>query len=142
MYETKRVIESKIGCKLVDNPITPPFVYSSTTIPLLYSEALNIALGTPPQTPLEEHITTDTDSGDVRYESGHILAKAPGEEEECKRNILSAFKDITGSTESKKVAQTHKEAQEAMTKLKRAAEEITLLGLVTGRCRVCQRLGM
>ena len=61
MDVTKRVIESKIGYKLVDNPITPPFVYSSTTIPLLYYETLHIALGTPLPTPIEDRIIADTE---------------------------------------------------------------------------------
>lgn len=122
--------------------MAPPFVYSSTTIPLLYVEALHIALETPLRTPIEERIITDTESGEVRDESAHILAKTPSGEEKCRQNILSAFEELKESNEKKKAAQTYKEVKEAITKLRRAAEEITLLGLVTGRCRVCQRLGM
>ena len=141
-YKSEQVIESIINYKLVDNPADPPFVYSSTTIPFLYDEALNIALGTPPRKSLEERIVVDTDSGEVRDEAGHILAKAPGEEEKCRQKILTAFKDLKESREAKKVTQTHKETEEIIIKLRRIVEEIKLLGIIPGRCRVCKRLGI
>ncbi len=111
-YKTKWVIESRINYKLVDNPADSPCVYSSTTIPFLYNEALNIALGTRPRKPLEERIVIDTDSGEVRDETGHILAKTPGEEEKCRQKVLATFEELKDSSEAKKVTQTHKGAEE------------------------------
>ncbi len=141
-YKTKWVIESIINYKLVDNPADSPFVYSTTTIPFLYNEALNIALGTPSPTSLGERIFVDTKSGEVRDESGHILAKTPGEEEQCKQKVLAAFEDLKKSTEVKKVTQTYIEAKESIPRLRRAIQEIKLLGIIPGRCLVCKRLGI
>jgi hypothetical protein len=140
--KVENVVRSKTGYELVDNPNSPPFIYSYTTIPLLYNTVINIALGTPSRTELEELIKIHTDAGEVRYGPGTILAKAPGEEEQTSMNILAAFDELKKSAESKRITQTYKEVEENIPKLKRAAQEIVMLGVIPGRCRVCRRLGI
>ena len=139
--KAENIIKFKTGQELTKDTKAPPFVYASAASTLRV-EALYIALETPPPTKLEECITVDTETGEVRYESNRILAKAPGEEEEYKRNIISAFTDIQKLNELKKAAKTYKEVGETETKLRRPVEEIVLLGIVPGQCRVCRRLGI
>ena len=74
--KAETLLTAKTGLSLADKPIASPFIYSYTTIPLIYGEALNIALGSTP-TVLEKHFTANTGSGEVRYKSGTILAEAP-----------------------------------------------------------------
>jgi hypothetical protein len=84
----------------------------------------------------------DKESGRVRYGVGMVLAEAPGEEEECKANILVSLKEVLESAEAAKVKKTDADLVEATVKAKRAVEEVLLLELVTGECRVCRRLGV
>ena len=138
----KWMIESNIKIRLVDSPTDLPFVYLPNTVSVLYNEALNIALGNPPQTPLEERIVADSDSGEVMYESGHILAKTPGEEEKYRQDILAMFDKLKESAEVKEASHTYIEAEITGPRLRRTIEEIKLLGMIPGGCRVCKRLGI
>jgi len=139
--KAETVIEIRIGHKLTKGPTAPPFVYSSAAV-LLHAEALHIALETPPTSSLQECITVNADSGEIMYELDRVLAKVPGEEDKYMRNILSAFIDLQTSDELERAGRTYKKVGEATTKLRRVAEEIRLLGVVPGQCRVCRRLGV
>ncbi len=77
----------------------------------------------------------------VRYAKIEI-ADVPGGEERCKTNILATVKELLPTTEATKIAQTYKDLEDATIKAKRAVEEIILLELVPGECRVCRRLGV
>ncbi len=136
------LIKSRTEYQLVNGPTNPPYIYSLTAITTLYTEALNLALGVTLRTSLEKYIGIDTESGEVRYEQDHILAKAPGEEEQCMRNILSAFTDLNQSTEMNRVIQTYKKVKDTLIKARSTTEEIVMMGIIPGRCRVCKRLGM
>ncbi len=136
------LIRSRTGYELVDGPTNPPFIYSLTAIPLLYTEVINLALRITLRTSLEKHISVDTESGEVRYGQDHILAKAPGKEEQCMQNILSAFTDLNESNEINRVIQTYIKVKDALIKVRKATEEIVMMGIIPGRCRVCKRLGM
>ena len=135
------LLEKKTGYELVDRSVTPPFVYRNNAARLLYETALHRVIEIPDDTNLEGRIVADTVTGEVTY-GGAILAKAPGNEEQCKKNILHAFHELEASSEAIRVAQTYRAVEELTTKAKRAVEEISLLKLVPGRCRVCRRLGL
>lgn len=136
------LLMGKTGYRLVDRSDEPPFLYSYTTLDLTYQAVLNRALGGEQVTRFEDRIVVDKEGGEVKYGSGTILAEAPGEEERCKANILAALKEALESTEAARVGQTYKELEEATMKARRTVEEILLLELVPGDCRVCRRLGL
>jgi len=140
--KTAYTLENTTGYRLVKTPVDPPFLYEDNAVNLLYETALKRALGVQDDVNLEEDIIVDTNSGQVRYHIGLILAEAPGEEEQCKTKILNAFSTIQEAGEIVKVASTHRSLVEPTAKARRAVEEISLLGLVPGYCRVCRRLGI
>lgn len=139
--KAETLLTLKTGLSLMDKPIAPPFIFSYTAIPLICGEALNIALGNTPSV-LEEHVTANTRSGEVRYRSGTILAEVPGRELECRKNILDTLAELQQSDELAEVAQTYKKVEEVIPGLRRVTEELALLGVIPGRCRVCRRLGI
>lgn len=136
------LLREKTGYKLVEQPVEPPFLYSYTTLDLIHQAVLNRALGVEQKTRFEDMIVVDKERGEVKHGIGTTLAEAPGEEERCKANILAALKELFESKEAAKVKQTYKELEEATIKASRAVEEILLLELVPGECRVCRRLGI
>jgi hypothetical protein len=136
------LLMEKTGYELVYQPVEPPFLYSYTSLDLIYKVVLNRALGVEQKTEFEDMVVVDKERGEVKYGIGTALAVAPGEEERCKANILAALKEAVESKEAAKVKQAHKELEEAAMKAKRTVEEILLLELVPGECRVCHRLGI
>lgn len=140
--KVEQLLKSITGYKLVDTPTTPPFLYSNYTVNLLYRTVINRALQAVDDVNLEEDITADTSTGEVRYRNSLTLAKAPGEEEHCRKNIISTFIKVQKSGKIDKVANTYNSLNEATVKARRAVEEISLLGFVPGYCRVCRRLGI
>lgn len=137
------LLMEKTGYKLVDQPVKPPFLYSYTSLNLIYKVVLSRALGVVEQkTEFEDMVVVDKERGAVKYGIGTILAEAPGEEERCKTNILAALEELFESEEATEVGQTHKGLEEATIKARRVVEEILLLELVPGECRVCHRLGI
>jgi len=62
--------------------------------------------------------------------------------EKCRANILDAFESLQIVSEIKKLQETYENLKASTYKARRATEEISLLRLVPGRCRVCRRLGI
>ncbi len=139
--KAEAVIKSKTSLELTKVPRKPPFVYASA-VDDIGIHAFHIALGDAMLPKIEEYVTVDTESGEVKYGSDRILVKAPGQEEEYRGCIISAFKELQTAEELERAVKTYHEVMEAATKLRRVAEEIALIGIVPGRCRICQRLGM
>jgi len=141
--ETKcaNLLMEKTGYKLVERSNEPPFLYSYASLDLTYKAALDRALGVEQAKNLEERIECHTDSGILWY-VGNKIAEAPGEEEQCKANIIAAITEALESAEVVKVQQTYQGLEEATVKARRAVEEILLLELVPGDCRVCRHLGI
>jgi hypothetical protein len=139
------LLMEKTGYKLVevsvDRSDVPPFLYSYPTLDLIYQSVLDSALGVEQTKKLEDTIVADTERGIVRGAKG-MLAEAPGEEKRCRANILATLKELTKSTKATKVRQTYSELEGATIKARRAVEEVLLLELVPGECRVCHRLGI
>jgi hypothetical protein len=139
------LLTGKTGYKLVEQSMyqsdEPPYIYSYPTFDLFYQLALNRALGVEQARKLDDMITVDTETG-VVWDNNKKLAEAPGEGEQCRANILATIREALESEEATNVEHTYKELVEANTKAKRAVEEIILLELVPGECRVCHRLGI
>lgn len=141
--KTVGLLEGKTGYKLVGGRGTPspPFVYIQTAAHLLFEVAIHQALRTSERKDLEDGIIADAATGEVRY-GGSVLAKAPGKEEECKSNLLAALRELQVSAEAISVANTYRVFSEHTVKTRNAVEEISLLGLLPGQCRICRRLGL
>ena len=141
--KTVALLEEKTGYKVVDDrgAVNPPFVYIYTAAHLFFEVAIRRVLGIPERADPEDRIVADTTAGEVRH-GGLVLATAPSKEEECKRNLLAALRELQESSEGVRVANTYKVVYEHTMKTRKAVEEISLLGLVPGQCRICRRLGM
>jgi len=143
--KSAKLLKKKTGYELVEvsmySSAVPPFINSYPTLDLIYQVILNRVLGFEEKTKFEDIVTVDKGRGAVRHGPGTFLAEVPGKEDECRAAILAALEELLVSEEAKKIGQTHKELEEAMIKAKRAADEILLLEMVPGECRVCRRLG-
>jgi hypothetical protein len=84
---------------------------------------------------------TITDQGEVRYSNAPLLAYTPHHTDECKASILRVMRqqDISQDTS---LINTYRTMEEATGKARRAVQELLLLGLIPGRCRICRRLGL
>lgn len=133
---------AKTGSSFGEETSSPPFIVRETAVGLLYQAALNAALGIPAMPGLEDQVVSDTATSEVRTGRNELLAKAPGAEAEYRANMLRASEETLASREVGAVQDTNHELVQATDKARRLAEEITLLKLVPGRCRVCKRLGM
>jgi len=136
------LVEQKTGYHLVDREKDESsYVYSYTTGPILYEAALESALKIGSKYNLEADVKADPNSGEVHYRHS-LLAKASGDEERCRKNILAAYKDLLESPTIKNVAESYTNLLQSAAKARRAVEEINLLGYIPGSCNVCRRLGM
>jgi len=135
------LLQEKTGLKLSDKPIEGPFLYSYTALNLVYEETLRRALGISRMKDPEKDINVSPD-GQVRYGAGNVLAEAPPRKEECRRGIIEAFSELGASPESGRAAATYREAETNAARARQLVEEISLLGLMPGTCRICRRLGM
>jgi len=136
------LLERKTGYQMTDKPNTPPtFLYSYTTGPAVYGVVLGMALGITSKSNLKDDIAADTQAGTVTYRNS-ILAEAPGNEVNCRHNILAAYSDLLKSPEIQKVKNSYEYLNEFTIKVRQAVEEISMLGYVPGNCNVCRRLGM
>ncbi|MCD6599535.1 MAG: hypothetical protein J7L19_03075 [Dehalococcoidia bacterium] len=91
---------------------------------------------------MEESISADSDTGQVKYGQGTTLAFALGEEENCRTNIIAALKELSTTQIKNTLMRSYEAHIASTTKTRRAAEEICMMGLIPGQCRICRRLGM
>jgi len=91
---------------------------------------------------LVNNIAADSDTGQVKYGEGTTLAVARGEEENCKNNIIDALKELRKTKAIGTLISTCEMHRTSTDKASKAVEEICMMGLVPGQCRICRRLGM
>ncbi len=132
------LLEEKTGLKVEPTQIT---YIESFAVELFYQVALNGALGIPDRTNLEKNIMA-LGAGEVRYLNSLLARTADGAEETCRKDMLEAFKELQASPEATSAAATYTELDASTDRARRVVEEISLLGLVTGQCRICRRLGI
>lgn len=141
-YKVVNLLEEKTGHKLeASGDVTPPFLCSYTTGDLFHKMTLANAFGDCKNDAWQDEIVVDTSGGCVKYRN-LILAEVPGKAGKCRRNLLDAFREMQLLPEVIRVVNTYKELDESTFKAEQAIEEIRLLGLVPGVCKVCRRLGM
>lgn len=124
---------------LEDKPSEGAWVYSGTA-DLLCLVAVHRVLGMRDTTFEEGELVLQPD-GRVML-SLLDLAGAPGSQEQCRDGILKARDSLLTSTQAASVAETYRALEADTEKAIRALEEIRLLRLVPGTCRICRRLGM
>ncbi|MFH1031887.1 MAG: hypothetical protein V1767_04950 [Chloroflexota bacterium] len=108
------------------------------TVDLLYGVATNRILGVKDATNLEENIKAGSDES-VRHgttELAHCKDAA-----KCRDRIISVFLSLSETPAGFKVKSTYAELATVTRLARRHVDEILLLGMVTGKCRVCARLG-
>jgi len=136
------LVEQKTGYHLVDREKDESsYMYSYTTGPILYEAALESALKMGSKYNLEADVKADPNSGEVHFRHSS-LAKAPGDKERCRKNLLMAYNELLQSSAMKHVVTSYTGSLEISTKARQAIEEINLLGFIPGSCNVCRRLGM
>jgi len=136
------LLEEETGYNLeAGGDVSPPFLYSCTTGDLFYRMTLGRVFGDCKNDAWTDEIVVDTSVGCVKYRNS-ILAEVPGAADKCRENLLNAFRKMQILPEVTRVINTHRELEESTLKAKQAIEEIRLLGLVPGVCKVCRRLGM
>lgn len=140
----KTLIEIETEFKVIDDKPAndkTAFVYPHA-VNLFYivhmRKALGISDGTNPQ---ERMIASD--EGYVRHGGGGSeLAYCPGKQEQCRVALIRAFEKIPDLSERKRVIATESELRNVSNKLKRLLEDIRLMGLIPGRCRICSRISL
>lgn len=138
--EVERILETKTGYYIGDDANSQPVLYRYT-VDRLIQQVIYIKLGGLQSKELEDRLTADTREGIVHLD-GDTVAKCPGAEEECKVKVIEAVCQALESKEAKKVTNTYEQIEQPMAKAYRILEEIKLLGMVPGKCRVCRRLGL
>lgn len=134
------LLQIKTKYQIVDKPIEGHFLYSES-VDFLFQEEIQQLLKPASASNLVGDIVAVPDIGSVS-DAGLTLARAPGSEEECRQHILDMLDELRVSTEARSVINTYNVAKDLTAKARQAAEEILMLRLVPGHCRICRRLGM
>lgn len=142
--KTKATLEKKTSYnwKAVGNDAPMPFVVPYTTGPVFFKAVLVHTFGGTQSSGLEKEIVVNQpDNGAVSYHSS-VLAMAPGNEEQTRKNLLAALAELKASPEAASVFETYRALVEATSKAHRSIREIMLLGMIPGQCQICRRLGV
>jgi len=138
------LIESETGCRVSaasPGDKKPDAVYDFT-VKLFYTVRIRKALGILDETNPQNRIVA-SDDGYVRHgEGGSEMAYCPGKQDECREALITAFKKIPDLPAMEKVITTEIELKNVSSKLKRPLEDIRLMGLIPGRCRICSRISL
>jgi len=141
-YKVVNLLEEETGFKLeARGDVTPPFLFSYTTGDLFYRMTLQRAFGDKKSDAWQDDIVVDPSGNSVKYHNS-ILAEVPGKADECRKNLLEAFRKMQLLAAVTRVVNTYGELEEWTFKARQAVEEIRLLDLVPGVCKTCRRLGM
>lgn len=143
-WKTAALLQEKTGYRVAEKIDSPPQdgrIWPAL-VELLYQGSLNRIRGVLGGISLEKRAVATAAGYIEDGRAGGRLAYAPGLEQECKKRILDAFKELQVSPEAEKVRAADQEVKNLTAKARRAVEEIRLLRLVPGQCRVCRRLGM
>lgn len=136
------LLEKKTGYKMsLKSESNLPFLYSYTAGPAVYESCLRVTLEGKEKGEFENEVIADTRAGAVKFRNS-ILVEDPGNEENCRLNILNAYHDLLESPQLDEVKKSHENLSECCAKVKQAYEEIILLGYIPGSCSSCRRLGM
>ena len=110
-------------------------------IQAIYAHTLNWALGISSKVSLERELR----ASDPRLYYGQEripILDAPGSVDEYKVKVLSVFNELQKPAVINQIITSYQAVEEITHKASKAIEELSLLRLVPGQCRVCRRLGL
>jgi hypothetical protein len=140
----KSLVETETGFEVIDDkPENSKTAYiSSHAVKLFYMVHMRILLGISDETDPQGRIVS-SDDGYVRHgRGGPELAYCPGKPEQCRETLIKAFEAIPDLREMTRVVDTELELRKISSKLKQQLEDIRLMGLIPGRCRICSRISL
>ena len=142
----KALIESETGIRVASiTPVDKNRKFDSVSpfaVNLFYEVSIRKALGISDETNPQERITA-SDDGYVRHGGGGSeLAYCPGKQDPCRDALIRAFGKIQDLPETAKLVTSDVELKRVSRKLKESLEDIQLMGLVSGRCRICNRISL
>jgi hypothetical protein len=135
------LLQEKTGYQLAEKPAGRAFL-DTDGLSLLLEKLLEQISEPVTAGDFDAEIIVNSRRGEVTYGHGLALAHAPGKEQKCRKAIIAAVTELLSSDEWKNVRETFVSLEKSTTKARQAAEEIRLLGLLPGRCRICSRLGI
>ncbi len=140
----RMLIERETGFKFPDekSPKSKGDHINPFTIRLFYTVQIRKALGISDGTNPQDRVFAGDDGYVRNGEGGSEMAFCPGKQQECREVLIKAFNKIPGLPETKKVIATDLELKNVSNKLKRMLEDIRLMGLIPGRCRICSRISL
>ena len=112
------------------------------TVQLFYEVATYRSLGRIDGTNLEGRMVASPDGYVRNGVGGTSLAYAPLGADECRKELLQALESLYRSSEVERVGTSHSRLQEVIDRTRRIIDEIALLHMLPGSCRVCRRLGI
>lgn len=110
---------------------------SPNIIDLFYEVKMHNFLGVKDGTDVEHNL--EAHDGYVRFHTTE-LARCTNDKK-CRDKIIAVFNSLLAIDEALKVKQTYSELTTVTRLARRQVDEILLLGMVMGKCRVCARLG-
>jgi hypothetical protein len=138
------LVETETGFRVInDKPAdsTTAFIFPHT-VNLFYKIHMRKALGITDETNPQERMVASED-GYVRHGGGGSeMAYCPGKQEQCRKTLIKIFEEIPDLPEIKRVIATESELRNVCHKLKQHLEDIRLMGLIPGRCRICSRISL
>lgn len=136
------MLESETGLRVlgeIPDDKKTSFVFPAT-VKLFYGVAINKALGIPDETNPQERIIATADGYVLHGEGGTKLAYYPGRQEECRDKIIKVFNKIPDAPEFGNIPASTDDLRSAIKKAKQPLEDVHLLGLVSGQCRICSQV--
>jgi hypothetical protein len=139
--EVKAQLEKETGMKFrqYKDDERPEYLLPETA-DLLFKVGINKILGIPDGTDLENNLF-DRDDGFVRHGPGGTKLAKCKNTKICKKKIAIVITSLPSVIKALVVKRTHRELADIIKSAKGQADEILLLGMITGKCRVCRRLG-
>jgi len=140
------LLETKVGFPLVEDPVKGPesgFIWPGADR-LFYESVLKYAMMIQDRIDAPSSINLVPSQSHVKLELAgrYSLAKVPaGMQEVCKEKLIQAYTELSKSDAMSAIARTYKQLVPITEEAKTLVEEISLFGMLPGRCRVCQRMG-
>jgi hypothetical protein len=123
-------------------PDSKTYIYARHAGDFIYRLALHKLLRVNELGKQMDHIIIDENGTLSSSAEGFNLARAPGQSEECKKQILSMIDAKELKIEIDRVKTSYLELVALTDKAKNEAEEKLLVGLIPGHCRICHKLGV
>ncbi len=143
------LLEVKTGLKVVEKPVTPPYLYRYHTVNILCNQVIYEKMARLSEKDSKEeekkfieNITVDKERGIVVYALASTMAGCPGKEEECRERIIEAYSELKKSDLVDNFVKSLEALEKPMLKARRILDGIELIGLIPRRCHACRSLGL